>query len=106
VLRLSETIAAAHAQAGRLVLARAAADAAERNVAALARVGGPAELGPALTPAEVAMARVMDTARQAARAAAQTGITPGLASGNQPVPGVGRNTARDTGRDMERGMGE
>ncbi|UZJ26956.1 hypothetical protein RHODO2019_18900 (plasmid) [Rhodococcus antarcticus] len=97
VLRLSESIAQAHAQAGRLVLARAAAAAAERNTAALARVGGPVELGPVLTPEQVAMARVMDTARQAAR----TGISPGVASGDQPVPGVRRNNERDT----ERGMG-
>jgi hypothetical protein len=55
------------------------------------------ELGPVLTPEQVAMARVMDTARQAAR----TGISPGVASGDQPVPGVRRNNERDT----ERGMG-
>jgi hypothetical protein len=97
VLRLSESIAEAHAQAGRLVLARAAALSAERNVAALARVGGPRELGPVLTPEQVAIARVMDTARQAAR----IGISPGVASQDRPGPGVRRNNERDT----ERGMG-
>ena len=51
------------------------------------------ELGPTLTPGEVAVARVIDTARRAA----QTGISPGLASGDQPVPG--------TRKDAERGMG-
>jgi hypothetical protein len=93
VLRLSESIAEAHAQAGRLALARAAALSAERNVAALALVGGPRELGPVLNPA---MAFALEQARRAAR----TPITRPLASPNQAAPPVlGRPT-----RDFDRGM--
>ncbi|UZJ27059.1 relaxase/mobilization nuclease domain-containing protein (plasmid) [Rhodococcus antarcticus] len=93
VLRLSESIAEAHAQAGRLALARAAALSAERNVTALALVGGPRELGPVPNPA---MAWAMEQARRAAR----TPITRPLASPNQAAPPVrGRPT-----RDLDRGM--
>lgn len=94
MVRLTESIREAHAQAGRLVLARAAAEAAERNVAALARIGGPCELGAAPDPRAVAHALAVE---QANRAAGQQ-ITPGLTSGDQPVPG----TRKDTDRGMER----
>jgi hypothetical protein len=104
VLRLSETIAAAHAQAGRLVLARAAAAAAERNTAALARVGGPVELGPTPTRTpEPVVARdpALAWAIEQANRTARSPLRPGRALRDQPVPPA----RKDTGRDNERGMG-
>jgi hypothetical protein len=97
VLRLSESIAEAHAQAGRLVLARAAAAAAERSLAALALVDGPRELGAAPDPAHAAIA----FARAEANRAATTPLRGPLISRDQPV--LGARTA--TTRDNERGMG-
>jgi hypothetical protein len=97
VLRLSESIAEAHAQAGRLVLARAAAAAAERSVAALALVDGPRELGPVPDPAHAGLA----FARAEANRAARTPILGPLISRDQPVPGKRTVTTRDN----ERGMG-
>jgi len=94
MVRLTESIREAHAQAGRLVLARAAAEAAERGVAALARVGGPREL----TAAPTAVVGVHALAVEQANRAAGSRITPGLTSGDQPVPG----TRKDTDRGMER----
>jgi len=95
MLRLSESIREAHAQAGRLVLARAAADAAERNVAALARVGGPRELTAAPTAVMGAHALAVEQANRAAGSR----VTPGLTtSGDQPVP----RTGKDTDQGMER----
>jgi hypothetical protein len=104
VLRLSETIAAAHAQAGRLVLARAAAEAAERNTAALARVGGPVELGPTPTRTPqpvVARDPALAWAIEQANRTARSPLRPGRAPRDQPVPPA----RKDTGRDNERGIG-
>lgn len=94
VLRLAESISDAHAQAGRLVAARAAAEAAERSVGALARVGGPVELGPAPTPTQAAHVWAVEQANRATRAPLRPGLTPG----DQPVP----RTGKDNDRRMER----
>jgi hypothetical protein len=96
VMRLSESIAEAHAQAGRLVAARAAAEAAERSVSALARVGGPAELGPAPTPVvrDPALAWAMEQAHRAA----QTPLRRGLSPADQPGP----RARKGNDRGMER----
>ena len=94
MVRLTESIREAHAQAGRLVLARAAAEAAECNVAALARIGGPRELGSSPDPRGAGLALAMEQAR---RATGQR-ITPGLTPRDQPVPGA----RKDTDRGMER----
>ena len=101
VLRLSESIAEAHAQAGRLVLARAAAAAAERSVAALTLVDGPSELGPVPDPAHAGLA----FARAEANRAARTPIRGPLISRDQPVPGTPAATRIARTRDNERGMG-
>ena len=97
VLRLSESIAEAHAQAGRLALARAAALSAERSVAALAGMGGPRELGPVLSREQAALAFTLDEARRAST----TPIRGPLIPRGQPAPG----TRTATTRDNERGMG-
>jgi hypothetical protein len=97
VLRLSESIAEAHAQAGRLALARAAALSAERNVTALALVGGPRELGPVLTRQQAALAFTYEEARRAADMANRGPLT----SGDHAVPGARTAITRDN----ERGMG-
>jgi hypothetical protein len=98
VMCLSESIAEAHVQAGPLVAARAATQAGERSVTALARVCGPVELGPEPTLAPALPPWLIDHTNLAAR----TPLRPGLTSRDQPVPRARRNIDRDNERGVER----